>query len=271
SLGPHHSFPLEEVIRYVSSRGVEETLRQAILDSPLFLSRWRWNLNRALLVLRFRNGRKNPPPIQRMEADDFMAALFPQAAACQENITGPIEIPDHLIVRQTIADTLHEALDIDGVRALLGRVEAGDVAVHCCDTTEPSVLAHEIVTANPYAFLDNEELPNRRTNAVSLRRGLHVDLSSIGALDADAAGAGLRLRARVRGDRFQPLGLKEPVRLQDVLVNAKVPRGERDDLPLVVSDRGIAWVPGVRVAQWAVVTAATRRVVEVSIERGAQG
>ena len=186
SLGPHHSFPLEEVIRYVSSRGVEETLRQAILDSPLFLSRWRWNLNRALLVLRFRNGRKNPPPIQRMEADDFMAALFPQAAACQENITGPIEIPDHLIVRQTIADTLHEALDIDGVRALLGRVEAGDVAVHCCDTTEPSVLAHEIVTANPYAFLDNEELPNRRTNAVSLRRGLHVDLSSIGALDADA-------------------------------------------------------------------------------------
>lgn len=91
------------------------------------------------------------------------------------------------------------------------------------------------------------------------------------ALDADAAGAGLRLRARVRGDRFQPLGLKEPVRLQDVLVNAKVPRGERDDLPLVVSDRGIAWVPGVRVAQWAVVTAATRRVVEVSLERGAQG
>ncbi|MCI0778662.1 MAG: tRNA lysidine(34) synthetase TilS, partial [Chloroflexi bacterium] len=90
------------------------------------------------------------------------------------------------------------------------------------------------------------------------------------ALDADQAGAGLRLRARARGDRFQPLGMDQPVRLQDVLVNAKVPRGERDDLPLVVSDRGIAWVPGVRVAQWAVVTAATRRVVEVSLERGAQ-
>ena len=89
------------------------------------------------------------------------------------------------------------------------------------------------------------------------------------ALDADLAGADLRLRARVPGDRFQPLGMGQPVRLQDVLVNAKVPRGERDDLPLLVSERGIAWVPGVRVAHWVVVTDATRRVVEVSLERGA--
>ncbi len=87
------------------------------------------------------------------------------------------------------------------------------------------------------------------------------------ALDADAAGGDLRLRARARGDRFQPLGMEQPVRLQDVLVNAKVPRGERDDLPLVVSEHGIAWAPGVRVAHWAVVTDATRRVVKVSLER----
>ncbi len=186
SLGPHHSFPLEEVPRYISSRNIEETLRQAILDSPMFLSRWRWNLNRSLMVLRFRGGRKNPPPIQRMEADDLMAAVFPQAAACQENITGPIEIPDHVLVRQTIADTLNEALDIDGVRDLLVRMESGEVEVHCCDTTEASVLAHEILTARPYAFLDDEELQNRRTNAVSLRRGLSVDLASIGALDSTA-------------------------------------------------------------------------------------
>ncbi len=131
SLGPHHSFPLEEVPRYVSSRTVEDTLRQAILDSPMFLSRWRWTLNRSLLILRFRNGRKNPPPIQRMEADDLMAALFPQAAACQENITGPIEIPDHLLVRQTISDTLTEAMDLDGVRgpARADRVRRGDRAL----------------------------------------------------------------------------------------------------------------------------------------------
>jgi ATP-dependent Lhr-like helicase len=186
SLGPHHSFPLDEVSRYVSSRTVDETLRQAILDSPMFQSRWRWNLNRALMVLRFRNGRRNPPPIQRMESDDLMAAIFPQAAACQENVTGPIEIPDHLLVHQTIDDTLHEALDVDGLRNLLASIEAGTTSVHCCDTTEPSVLSHEILTARPYAFLDDEELPNRRTRAVTLRRGLGVDLASIGALDPAA-------------------------------------------------------------------------------------
>ncbi len=186
SLGPHHSFPLEEVPRYVSSLTVRDTLEHAILDSPMFQARWRWNLNRALMVLRFRNGRRNPPPIQRMESDDLLAAVFPQAAACQDNAIGPIEIPDHLLVRQTIDDTLHEALDIDGLRGLLERIEAGEVRVHCCDTTEASVLAHEIVTARPYAFLDDEEFQNRRTNAVRLRRGLNVDLTSIGALDPEA-------------------------------------------------------------------------------------
>jgi ATP-dependent Lhr-like helicase len=115
-----------------------------------------------------------------------MAAVFPQAAACQENVNGPIEIPDHVLVRQTISDTLHEALDVDGTRRLLERMEAGEVSVHFADTTEPSVLAHEILTARPYAFLDDEELQNRRTNAVTLRRGLAVDLSAIGALDPAA-------------------------------------------------------------------------------------
>jgi ATP-dependent Lhr-like helicase len=186
SLGPHHSFPLDEVPRYVRSNAIEETLEQAILDAPMFLSRWRWNLNRALLVLRFRGGRRNPPPIQRMEADDLMAAMFPQAAACQDNQVGPIEIPDQVIVRQTVDDTLQEALDVDGLRELLEAIEAGEVAVHTVDTTEPSVLAHEIITARPYAFLDDEEFQNRRTNAVSLSRGLTVDLSSIGKLDPDA-------------------------------------------------------------------------------------
>jgi ATP-dependent helicase Lhr and Lhr-like helicase len=186
SLGPHHSFPLEEVPRYVTARTVTDTLEHAILDSPMFQARWRWNLNRALMVLRFRDGKRNPPPIQRMESDDLLAAVFPQAAACQENVTGPIEIPDHLLVRQTVDDTLHEALDVDGLRSLLQRIETGDVRVHCCDTTEPSVLSHEIITARPYAFLDDEELQNRRTNAVRLRRGLSVDLASIGSLDPAA-------------------------------------------------------------------------------------
>ncbi len=186
SLGPHHSFPLDEVPRYVSSRTVRDTLEHAILDSPMFQARWRWNLNRSLMVLRFRGGKRNPPPIQRMESDDLMAAVFPQAAACQENVTGPVEIPDHVLVRQTVDDTLHEALDVDGLSDLLTRIESGEVRVHCADTTEASVLAHEIITARPYAFLDDEEFQNRRTNAVTLRRGLTVDIASIGALDPDA-------------------------------------------------------------------------------------
>jgi ATP-dependent Lhr-like helicase len=121
-----------------------------------------------------------------MEADDMMAAVFPQAAACQDNRVGPVEIPDHVIVRQTISDTLHEALDVDGLRVLLERIERGEVRVHTVDSTEPSVLAHEILTSRPYTFLDDEEFVNRRTRALNLRRGLSVELETIGRLDADA-------------------------------------------------------------------------------------
>jgi ATP-dependent Lhr-like helicase len=59
------------------------------------------------------------------------------------------------------------------------------VTVHCVDTTEASALSHEIINARPYAFLDDEEFQNRRTNAVTLRRGLTVDLAAIGSLDPD--------------------------------------------------------------------------------------
>ena len=189
SLGPHHSFPLNEVTGYLSSSTLEDTLAHAILDAPMFQSRWRWNLNRSLLVLRWRGGRRNPPPLQRMESDDLLAAVFPQAAACQDNVVGPREIPDHLLVRQTIDDTLHEAMDVDTAVAVVARIESGELVVHCCDTTEPSLLAHEIVTARPYAFLDDEEFQNRRTNAVQLRRGLTPDLTSIGGLEAEAIDA----------------------------------------------------------------------------------
>ncbi len=186
SLGPHHSFPLGEVTRFITSATIPETLTQAVLDQPIFLSRWRWNLNRSLIVLRFRGGKKNPPPIQRMESDDLMAALFPGAAACQENVVGPIEIPDHPVVRQTVHDTLTEGLDVDGLVALWQRIEREEVRVHCRDTTEPSLLAHEILTARPYAFLDDGEAVDRRTNALSLPRGLPVDPSSLGRLRPEA-------------------------------------------------------------------------------------
>jgi ATP-dependent Lhr-like helicase len=188
SLGPQHSFPLADVPRFLHSNTVREVLQQAVLSppSPMFQSRWRWNLNRSLVVLRFKGGRRNPPPIQRMESDDLMAALFPQAAACQENVAGPIEIPDHPIVRQTMHDTLTEGLDIDGLTELLDGIEGGRVEVHFRDTTEASAFSHEILTAKPYAFLDDAEAQDRRTNAVPLRRGLPVDLETIGRLDPEA-------------------------------------------------------------------------------------
>lgn len=196
SLGPHHSFPLDEVARYLTPETIPSTLTQAVLDQPVFLNRWRWNLNRALVILRFRNGKKHPPVFQRMEADDLMAAVFPGAAACQENVVGPIEIPDHVLVRQTVRDALTENLDVDGLVALWSRITSGEVRVHARDTTEPSVLGHEILTARPYAFLDGGEALDRRTQAVPLRRGLPTDPEQLGALEDEAI-------AQVR-DEIQP-------------------------------------------------------------------
>jgi ATP-dependent helicase Lhr and Lhr-like helicase len=185
SLGPQHSFPLDAVPRFLSAGNVEEVVRQAVLTSPMFAARWRWNLNTSLAVLRMRNGRKNPPAIQRMEADDLMAAVFPTLAACQENVApGPLEIPDHLLVRQTLADCLREAMDIDGLTELISGIESGRVAVVVRDTTEPSVLAHEILNGRPFTFLDDAE--DRRSRAVPLRRGLPVEPHELGTLDPDA-------------------------------------------------------------------------------------
>ena len=187
SLGPQHSFPLERVPKFLVSKTVEGVVSQAVLTSPMFASRWRWNLNRSLAVLRMRGGRKNPPPIQRMEADDLMAAVFPTLAACQENVApGPLEIPDHPLVRQTLDDCLNEAMDIDGLRLLISNIESGKVQVVVRDTTEPSVLAHEILNGQPFTFLDDAPLEERRSRAVQLRRGLPVEGRELGRLDPDA-------------------------------------------------------------------------------------
>jgi ATP-dependent Lhr-like helicase len=196
SLGPQHSFPLERVPKFLASKTVEEVVRQAVLTSPMFAARWRWNLNRALAVLRMRGGRKNPPPIQRMEADDLMAAVFPTLAACQENVApGPLEIPDHPLVRQTLDDCLHEAMDIEGLKVLVGKIETGGVQVMVRDTTEPSVLGHEILNGRPFTYLDDAPLEERRSRAVQLRRGLPVEARDLAHLDPDAIE---RVREEVR-------------------------------------------------------------------------
>ena len=177
SLGPQHSFPLEEIARYVTSSTAEEVLEQAVLPTPIFSTRWRWNLNRSLTVLRFKGGKRNPPQIQRMEADDVMAAVFPSLAACQDNAAGPnIEIPDHLLVRQTVSDALREALDIDRLKRLLREIEENSVEMHFIDTPEPSPLSHEVLNGKPFTFLDDAPLEERRTQAVAMRRGLDPSL-----------------------------------------------------------------------------------------------
>ena len=188
SLGPQHSFPLEQVPKFLASKTVEHVVRQAVLTAPLFQARWRWNLNTSLTILRMRGGRKNPPAIQRMEADDLMAAVFPVLAACQENVApGPMDIPDHPLVRQTLEDCLHEAMDIEGLRELVAGIEAGRITVITRDTTEPSVLAHEILNGPPFTYLDDEtEAGNRRSRQVKVPRGLPVDARDLARLDPGA-------------------------------------------------------------------------------------
>ncbi len=237
SLGPHHSFPLTDVQRFLNQHNIREALTQAVLDQPAFQSRWRWNLNRALIVLRMRNGTRNPPPIQRMESDDLLAALFPDAAACQENVSGPAEIPDHPLVTQTVHDTLTEGMDVDGLIDLWRQLEEGGVRMTCIDTIEPSVLAHEILTAKPYAFLDDDELPDRRTNAVGLRRGLPVDLTDLGALVPETID---EVRAELAPDP------RSPDELHDLLRDVVVLRAEERWRPLfeLLVARGRAIVVG---------------------------
>jgi ATP-dependent Lhr-like helicase len=216
SLGTQHSFPLDSAPRLLRSETAEAVLRQAVLASPMFAARWRWNLNRSLAVLRFRGGKKNPLPIQRMEADEVMASVFPALAACQENAPGgPIVIPDHVIVRQTMHDCLHEAMDIDGLVTMLGAIESGEVRVHFVDTTEPSVLAHEILNGKPYTFLDDAPLEERRTRAVQLRRGLPLHAEALGRLDPEAVS---RVRAEAAPD------VRGPEELHDLLLSLIVMR-----------------------------------------------
>ncbi len=186
SLGPQHSFPLEDAFSFVRSSNVREALEQAILIVPMFGARWRWNATRSLAVLRSNAGKQVPPPIQRMRSDDLMTAVFPLLTGCQENVSGPLEVPDHPLTRQTVNDCLYEAMDIDRLTDILQRMESGEIRMHARDTTEPSPLAHEILYAKPYAYLDDAPLEERRTRAVSLRRTLPANARDLGALDQAA-------------------------------------------------------------------------------------
>ena len=187
ALAEQHSFPLGDVFHFLNAETVQPVLEQAALASPIFGTRWRWDANRALALLRFQGGKKVPPQIQRMRSDDLLASVFPDVAACQENIDGDIQIPDHPLVNEVMKDVLTEAMDLEGLKDLLRRMEDGRIRCVAVDTPVPSQFSHEILNANPYAYLDDAPLEERRARAVEMRRILPESvLEEVGKLDPAA-------------------------------------------------------------------------------------
>jgi ATP-dependent Lhr-like helicase len=187
ALGEVHSFPLADVFDYLHPNSVEHVLEQAVLDSPIFATRWRWVAGRALALLRFAGGKKVPPQLLRMRSDDLLAGVFPEALACQENIKGDIVIPDHPLAREAMHDAMTEAMDIEGLRNLLRQIGEKKVRCIAVDTPVPSQFSHEILNANPYAYLDDAPLEERRARAVEMRRTLPESvLEEVGRLDPAA-------------------------------------------------------------------------------------
>ena len=184
SLGEQHSFPLESIFEFLQPKTVRDVLIQATLATPLFMTRWRWNISRSLALLRFQKGKRVPVHLQRMRAEDLLAAAFPMAAACGDNHVGDIPVPEHPLVQETLRDCLTEAMDIEGLRHVLEHIDCQSIQVRAVESPIPSLFAHEILNANPYAFLDDAPLEERRARAVNLRRTLPTSFDGkIGALD----------------------------------------------------------------------------------------
>ena len=212
SLGSVHSFPLDEVYRYLQTATVRDTLIQAMLDAPMFEVRWRWNATRSLAIQRNRAGKRVPPQFQRMDAEDLVAHVFPDQIACQENITGQREVPDHPLVNQTIHDCLTEAMDIDELEQLIGAIEGKELTLVAKDLREPSPFAQEIINARPYAFLDDAPFEERRTNAIRNRRWADpAEAKDFSLLDEQAI-------QRVREEAWPSMGNAEE--LHDALLSA---------------------------------------------------
>ena len=223
SLGETHSFELASVARFLNSKTVEDTLIQAMLDSPMFTARWRWNASISLAIRRASGGKRTPPNIQRMAAEDLIAVVFPDQIACAENLSGPREIPDHPLVKQTLADCLHEAMDHRWPGRVAarprGRRHQGRRQATC---RTPSPLAAEILSARPYAFLDDAPLEERRTNAVNQRRWLDPETAAdMGRLDPAAIAA---VREEAWPDAANPDELHDALNSLGLLTE---PEGER--------------------------------------------
>lgn len=250
SLGVTHSFDLDDVFEYLSPESVRDVLIQALLDAPVFTTRWRWNANRALAVPRFRSGKRVPAAIQRMNAEDLISVVFPDQIACLENIPGEREVPDHPLVDQTIEDCLEEAMDVRSLEQLLTDLRDGVVEARSVDLTEPSPLSAEVLNAAPYAFLDDAPLEERRTNAVRGRRFIGPD-------EADGMGTLDRAAVAQVCESAWPL-IRDPDELHDALVVAGTLAPGLDDAEewaphfdtLVAQRRAVAWKDAAGNARW---------------------
>jgi ATP-dependent helicase Lhr and Lhr-like helicase len=250
SLTTAHSFELSEVARYLNAASVREVLIQAMLDAPMFITRWRWVAGVSLALPRFRGGRKVPPQLARMDAEDLIGATFPDQIACAENLVGEREIPDHPLVRQTIADCLTEAMDIDGLERLLARIEQGDIRVVARDLTEPSPLALEVLSARPYAYLDDAPLEERRTQAVMNRRWLAPeDAAELGRLDPEAIA---RVQQEAWPDAANADELHDALLWLGVLSEKEADAGPgwRDWLAALAHDRRVARLATLNATFW---------------------
>ena len=258
SLTTAHSFDLAEVAHYLNAKTVRELLVQALLDAPMFGTRWRWVAGVALALPRFRGGKKVPPQLMRMMAEDLVGTIFPDQVACAENLVGEREVPDHPLVAQTISDCLNEAMDIEGLERLLSDIESGKIRIVARDLTEPSPLAREVLTARPYAYLDDAPLEERRTQAVMSRRWLDpASADEIGRLDEAAV-------ARVREEAWPDAASLDE--LHDALVwlgfLTEAEADAREDwkgwliglqqsrrATLITAQEGVFWVPAERLRQ----------------------
>ncbi len=250
SLTTAHSFELAEVAGYLRAASVRQVLIQALLDAPMFITRWRWVGGVALALPRFRGGRKVPPQLARMDAEDLIATIFPDQLACAENLVGEREVPDHPLVAQTIGDCLHDAMDLEGLERLLARLESGAIGIVACDLTSPSPLALEVLAARPYAYLDDAPLEERRTQAVMSRRWLTPESASdLGRLDAEAI-------ARVQAEAWPDAA--NPDELHDALVwlgflgagEARAVPGWSDWLAALARERRVTCLRAPRATLW---------------------
>ncbi len=253
ALGPGTSFPLQDVFQYVSARRAREVVTQAVLQAPLFGTRWRWDASRALALLRHTGGRKVPAPIQRMRSDDLRAAVFPAQVACQDNAPpGDVEVPDHPLVFETVRDCLTEAMDVEGLEAVLADIEAGVIETYAKDTPQPSAFSHQVLNAMPYAFLDDAPLEERRARAVTLRRALPEDSRDLGALSPEAI---------ARAEQSAWPVVRDAEELHDALLTLSV-------LPLSELSRCVGVASREELRGWFEALAADRRAAEFSFGDG---